>query len=96
MNPIIEQTPYGTNSVGLPYREADGQFIRLDTWTGKAGSSALERRFALNRQDLSPVARDRGMFGLSGNCDYHPKCSCCWLGFSHTLALHNHEAVGEW
>ncbi len=41
------------------------------------------RRFATGRDDTSPkYAHWEGL-------NYDAKCSCCWLGLSHTTDLHN-------
>jgi len=94
--PIVEQLEFGTNTIGTPRRLPEGgSWERVDLYTShESGDVTPERRFAAGRDDFSPMART--MYAGSGNCTYHPKCSCCWLGFSHTLALHQREAVGSW
>lgn len=90
----IQKTRYGTNIIGIPARTQDGTWIRIDTYIGSEGETT-ERRFALGKQDYSPMFI--GAYGDdAGNGRYHPKCHCCWLGFSHTLAEHDAHAVGSW
>ena len=91
---IIDKTDYGVNHVGVPYRERDSNWMRIDRYVGQDGAEEYERRFAAGKDDFSPMART--MYAGMGNCSYHPRCSCCWLGFSHTLALHQREAKGDW
>jgi hypothetical protein len=84
-----EKTPYGVNEIGRPQRCSEGGgYERIDRWTADSdGRVELERRFANGPDDLSPMARLE--YAGKGNYRYHPKCACCWLGFSHTLAAHN-------
>ena len=91
---LIDKTDYGTNHIGTPRRTEGGGWERIDTYHGQDGHTTDERRFAAGPNDFSPMART--MYAGKGNCEYHPKCSCCWLGFSHTLANHNLHAVGSW
>jgi len=92
----IETLKYGTNQIGTPYRDRDGGgWFRVDTYTSFTEKRPVnERRFAAGKDDVSSVARDYPHG--EGNIRYHPKCSCCWLGFSHTVDLHNRCAVGSW
>lgn len=85
----IEDTGYGTNQIGTPYRDREGGGWSRDSWTNKDPGSRPEiyRVFALNKEDRSSVATT-----CNGNRQYHEKCSCCWLGFSHTTALHDFNA----
>jgi hypothetical protein len=83
-----EKTPYGVNEIGRPQRSEGGGYERIDRWTADSdGHVELERRFANGPDDLSPMARLE--YAGKGNCHYYPKCECCLLGFSHTLAAHN-------
>lgn len=86
----VEQTEYGTNTIGKPYRPPGSGWERIDTYLSQEYGEVRERRFASGPDDFSPMART--MYAGKGNCSYHPKCECCWLGFSHTLALHNKRA----
>ena len=90
----VESTEYGQNAIGTPRRTEGGGWERIDLYHGQGGTITPERRFAAGPDDRSPMART--MYAGKGNCSYHPKCSCCWLGFSHTLELHQREAVGSW
>lgn len=88
-----ETTDYGTNTIGKPYRPPGGGWERIDTYHSTIDADHRERRFAASADDFSPMAR--AMYAGKGNCQYHPKCECCWLGFSHTLALHNRRAFND-
>jgi hypothetical protein len=90
----IDKTDYGTNYIGTPYMTEGHSWCRDDRYVGQDGKGEYERRFAAGKDDRSPMARP--MYAGKGNCSYHPRCSCCWLGFSHTLAVHQREAVGDW
>jgi hypothetical protein len=91
----IQQTQYGTNRIGTPAR-TDGCWERIDTYCGSDGRPVQERRFCAGREDFSDMATGYNGNISKGNVEYHPRCSCCWLGFSHTVELHRLEAVGEW
>lgn len=86
MKKIIETTDYGTNEIGVPYRSEGQTWFRNDIYRSSSGE-VNERRFAAGPEDQSPMARN--MYAGKGNCHYDPNCSCCWLGFSHTLDYHN-------
>jgi len=90
-----EKTPHGVNEIGQPQRATEGAgYQRIDRWTSdRDGRIELERRFCAGPDDLSPMARLE--YAGKGNCRYHPKCGCCWLGFSHTLAEHNLRTDNE-
>lgn len=86
MATTIQNGLYGTNEVGKPYRSAEGTWFRMDTYRPYESKDAIaERRFCLDSADTSQVFHD----GRNGK--YHPRCTCCWLNFSHTLAYHNHS-----
>lgn len=87
---VVHTSPYGVNEViGFEMGERGG-WRRIDRYTSHLGGSPiLERRFVLDSGDTSPQASH---YGEHANCEYHPRCSCCWLGFSHSLALHNNQA----
>jgi len=67
------KTEYGTYEHGKP-----GCIYRTDKWTSNNGEVANERLFAAGPKDDSPIYRGR----------YNSKCSCCYLGFAHTVAAH--------
>lgn len=74
------ESTYGINETGKPYLSREGTWFRNDKWTSKRMKETfMERRFAANREDNSPV-----FYG-----QYDAQCSCCWLGFSHTTDAHN-------
>lgn len=88
---MTQQMRYGTNVPGAP-RYNDGTWERIDTYTSKdTGNTAMERRFCAGPLDDSPVANDSRNLGLTegNNIRYDSKCSCCFLGFSHTTFHHN-------
>lgn len=63
-----------------------GQFVgrrRRDVWTSKAtGEQFTEPAFATGPDDDS--RRHDHTIGHG----YNPRCSCCWLGFTHTERYH--------
>jgi len=84
----IETQKHGTNE-HLEYERRDsGTWYRVDKWTShETGESTFERRFCDGPKDDSPQFRH--FYAGEGNAAYDAKCSLCWLGFSHTLAIHN-------
>jgi len=68
---------YGTVYIlGGPLRS--GQ--RAELYVSKDdGSHHYEQSFAMSEKDVSP-RHDRG--------GYDSRCSCCYLGFSHTVDVH--------
>lgn len=77
-------------TTGTPYRYRDPSgiltrptWLRDDTWTDPTtGQSWPVTRWAANSTDTTPrhsIARD----GYAAQCGY------CWLGASHTRALHD-------
>lgn len=76
-------TKYGTNNIGKPFLSNEGTWFRRDSYKPNDEREAmLERHFALGRNDYSDLFID----GTNGK--YHGSCECCYLNFSHTLALH--------
>ena len=92
----VQVTRHGKNIIGKPHRTDGGGYERIDTYISNSdGREVKERRFAAGPDDYSPMFID-AYADDPGNGRYHPKCSCCWLGFSHTLANHERHAVGSW
>lgn len=81
------------NEIGKPFRTDGGGIYRVDIWTSdKDGQTYHERRACANMQDQSEMAY--GFHGSDdGNVKYHPACECCWIGHSHTVALHNSQTL---
>lgn len=86
---LTVKTPYGLNEVGSCSRGSAG-WMRVDRYTGSFPTDrpTLERRFAAAKDDVSAIALS---YGPAANCEYDAGCSCCWLGFSHTIDCHNQE-----
>ena len=83
----VDTLRYGTNEIGKP--TWTGGWHRTDIYRSfepERGrrESVRERHFAADSKDYSPVFyRD-----VNGKYDGE-KCECCFLNFSHTLALHD-------
>jgi len=78
----VDHLYFGTNQIGVPYVESSGTWFRKDLYTSNAnGEQTVERRFAANRDDLSPV-----FYGK-----YDSSCPACFLNHSHTKAYHDKE-----
>lgn len=74
---------FGSNQIGQTYY-GERCWRRRDTYTPKDGRQAItESRFAASKTDVSPLFID----GENGR--YDSRCSCCFLGFSHTVDAHN-------
>ena len=81
------QTRYGQHEIGTP-RYSDGVWIRVDTYTSnETGEISPVRCFAAGRNDTS--YQFHSYYAEYGNGNYDPRCSCCWLNFSHTIDEHN-------
>lgn len=81
-----QQLPFGTNEPGKPFSIERGGWQRVDVYrSADDGMAYNERRFAACPEDSSEPLRH---YGPNANGHYNPACSCCWLGFSHTLAMH--------
>ena len=81
---------HGVNEIGEPYISSEGTWFRFDIWTSAAnGEEHKERRFAAGRYDYSP------MFIDGDNGKYDSTCSCCYLGFSHTVNCHGNKIASE-
>lgn len=80
----VDRCKHGTNEIGEPSVSQSGTWFRLDIYTPDAWGCVplTERRFAAGRGDYSPMFLE----GINGR--YDAGCSCCYLGFSHTLAAH--------
>lgn len=80
---MLYEGTYGTNEPGTPYRD-EGTWFRVDTWTSRrTGEVFRERRFAGGPRDTSDAYHGK----------YDPRCSCCWLNFSHTEDCHTRRAL---
>jgi hypothetical protein len=81
--------PYTTVKV---QRNSDGSFRRFDRndWSSQFDPSVfghVESWFCAGRTDSS---------GHYNSIDhYDARCSCCWLGFGHTLDYHNRQVAKE-
>jgi hypothetical protein len=75
-------TEYGTIEVAAGgFRRSEGGWFRYDRFTPHDPDSGFGGRdsiFALSDRDISPQHRG-----------YDAACSCCWLGFGHTVAFHD-------
>lgn len=77
---------HGTNQIGATYY-GERVWKRRDIYTPNDGREPVtESRFAAGSGDTSP------MFIDGDNGRYDSRCSCCFLGFSHTLDAHSKEA----
>lgn len=90
--PREQKTRHGRNVIGNPYRSSDGasrNWFRDDTYiSDDDGKETIERRFAAGPNDQSDMAIHP--YGENaGNIRYSSNCSCCFLGFSHTIEAHN-------
>ena len=75
---------FGTLLVG----RFDGRF-RRDTWiSARTGERFAEPAFAAGPEDKSN--RHNHSIGQG----YDPRCSCCYLNFTHTQELHNRR-IGQ-
>lgn len=86
-----DELKHGTNVIG-PSKYGENTWFRRDTWIRKAdGETIVERRFATGPDDISPlfVADYFGLNPDDANGKSDSRCSCCYLGFSHTLDHHN-------
>jgi hypothetical protein len=77
-----DKVAHSDYEIGKPYRGSDRGYFRRDLYKP---SGDLDRVFVTGRDDLSPVF----------NGKYDPECSCCWLGFGHSEAFHEHRAGGR-
>lgn len=59
------------------YRQVGRSWLRLD---------AFGSVWVLNSLDQSREVR--GIHGNYPGSEYNSECSCCWLGFAHSLELH--------
>ena len=80
---------YGVNEIGRPTRSPEGSWFRFDTWTRANGETMKERRFAAACDDYSPI------YEHWEGSNYDSRCSCCYLGFSHT-ATHHAQKLAEY
>lgn len=84
----VQTTRYGRNAIGIPRLNDGAGYERIDIYTSNSeGKPTPERRFALNKEDYSPMFTGGYIADETGA--YRFGCSCCFLGFSHTVALHN-------
>jgi len=82
---VYENTDLGsTLTTGQAYYSGHGQWFRRDRYRNKNGETSLERYFAAGAFDQSPPLRFWG-----DTSSYNSECSCCWLGFGHTVDRHN-------
>lgn len=82
----IETLTYGTNETGKPTITREGSWVRFDLYTSFADNrQSRERRFAAGRDDYSPL------FTRTAGHVEDSRCSCCYLGFSHTVAHHQQQ-----
>lgn len=77
---------YGTLTLGVPYlhgQGADRRWIRCDHWESATptGESGGQITYVAGPEDLTDVHPHWGP-------GYNPRCSCCWLGITHTTACH--------
>lgn len=79
---------------GKPYCK-DRTWLRVDTYHSEQRDldGNTDRLFALGPDDNTPGVLT---YGPNANRQYHGNCSCCYLGFPHTTARHDHEAKGNW
>lgn len=60
--------------------------MRLDTWRPNDGREPItETCFVTGSDDFSRRA---------DHTEYNEKCSCCWLGFTHSINYHNSQLGG--
>lgn len=70
--------------------------LRADIYTpgdSQYGTATVGLTHVTGKNDMSPVVT-----GNDGELSYRPynhKCSCCYLGFTHSTALHDAETGGN-
>lgn len=83
----IQVLQFGTIHKGYTYCD-DRTWKRADIWTRREdGEQISEHAFCDGPDDRS----DRAITpyaGRAGNITYSADCSCCYLGITHTVALH--------
>lgn len=91
----VQVTEFGVNHIGEPFSIGFGGWARIDTYVSNSDRKPVEeRRFCASRKDYSDMATGYNGNTYKGNIQYHSSCSCCYLGFSHTVDYHN-KSIGK-
>lgn len=76
----VHALQFGELTTGRPYNDGGTWFRRDSYYSYITKETVSERIFAAGPEDASrPYSRSEG---------YDAKCSCCFLGFSHTTEHH--------
>lgn len=80
----IQTSRFGTLEIGAGGFEGPR---RSDLWLGNDGTRIMERTFVTSGSDVSE--RFRQAYGDdAGHGRYDSRCSCCYLGFAHSVNVH--------
>ena len=78
----VTELEYGSYQHGIPGKGCpEGQRLDLYTPHDEEGRPVLDRVHTAGHADDSPIFTGK----------YDPKCSCCWLGFGHTVKCHERK-----
>lgn len=83
-------TPLGRNVIGKPARCEGGGYRREDTYHSNQADAKPSPYlvFVAGPEDMSDTV---STYGEHANARYAFGCSCCFLGFAHSLELHNRD-----
>lgn len=94
----VYHRPYGAAGdaktiVGTPERGEGGTWRRLDRYISPTGAEEWTNPFCAGPDDFTPAALTYNGSPYR-NAGYDARCSCCYLGFPHTVGAHT-AALGE-